>query len=156
MDKRKEKALFLHTQLVAESEAAEVNVSPLRLQWSQLKAWEAQPYSRYKHIYVFLNLLIFFIVVVQYSLMAWFGRWVLYRILKRYQNKRGKKKQQTNKRSDEIVRWGRGGGRLMGESCLLQFVGQSVALTCPLLKNVSHAGQTHSSSIALLWQSALC
>ncbi len=60
MDKRKEKAWFLHTQLVAESEAAEVKVSPLRLQWSQLKTWRAQPYSRYKHIYVFLNLFIFY------------------------------------------------------------------------------------------------
>lgn len=38
------------------------------------------------NIYVFLNLFNLFIVVVQYSLMAWFGRWVLYRILKRYQN----------------------------------------------------------------------
>lgn len=38
MDKKKEKASFLHTQLVAEFEAAEVNVAPLRLQWSQLMA----------------------------------------------------------------------------------------------------------------------
>lgn len=46
-DKEEEKARLLS---VAESEAAEVNVAPVRLQWSQLKAWQAQPYSRYKHI----------------------------------------------------------------------------------------------------------
>lgn len=38
-----EKASFLRTLLAAEGEAPEVNVAPLRLRWSQLKALKAQP-----------------------------------------------------------------------------------------------------------------
>lgn len=33
---KKEKASRLHTQVVAECEATEVNVAPVRLQWRQL------------------------------------------------------------------------------------------------------------------------
>lgn len=33
---KKEKASDLHTQVVAECEATEVNVAPVRLQWRQL------------------------------------------------------------------------------------------------------------------------
>lgn len=51
----KEKASFLHTQSVAESEATEVYVAPLRLQWSQLKAGEPDLIADI-NIYVFLNL----------------------------------------------------------------------------------------------------
>lgn len=46
MDKKEERASRLRALSAAESEAAEVNVAPLRLQWSQLKAWKAQPYKQ--------------------------------------------------------------------------------------------------------------
>lgn len=53
MDKKKEKASCLRMRLAAESEAAEVNVAPLRLQWSQLGKHDLIADI---NIYVFLNL----------------------------------------------------------------------------------------------------
>lgn len=46
-----------------------------------------------------------------------------------------------------------GGGGLMGESCLLQFVGLFVALPCPLLKMlytlVKHTQFLHRTAVAI-------
>lgn len=101
-----------------ESEVTEVKAALESAQYGH-------PSSRYKHIYAFINLLFSsFIVVVQYSLIASFGRWVWYRILKRYRNQGGA---ETNRRSYEIVRLvvkEEIGGGLSGlwDSVLLSFV----------------------------------
>lgn len=135
MDK-KERASSLHLQLAAQREATEVNVAP------EPASGSVSPADI--NIYVFLNLFHLFIVVVQYSLMAWFGRWVLYRILKTYQNKRGggRKKTTQEKRCNcplEERRGRVGWGNPVGS--------RSAGLHCsPLsqLKNITHAGQTHT------------
>lgn len=131
MDKRKEKALFLHTQLVAESEAAEVNVSPLRLQWSQLKAWLAQPNSRYKHIYVFLNLLIFLLWLYN---IPWWPDLAAECYTESWRDIKIKEEKKQMKRSDEIVRWGRGGGVWWGNPVCCSSWDNQLLSPVPFLK----------------------
>lgn len=147
MDK-KEKALFLHVQ----SEAAEVNVAPLRLQWSQLKARAARPYSRYKHICI-LKPLIFLLWL--YNIPWWpdlaaecyTESWRDIKI----------KEEKKNKQTRDVMKLSvvGGEGEFDGESCLLQFVGLFVFSLVPFLKCYTRWSNTHSSSIALLWHSAL-
>lgn len=104
MDKKKEKASFLHTQ------------SP-RSQRSMLHLWGCSGVSLRLgkpnliadiNIYVFLNLLIFLLWLYN---IPWWPDLAAECYTESWRDIKIKEEKHTNKRSDEIVRWGREGGK---------------------------------------------
>lgn len=97
--------------------------------WTEDQAYEIK-------IYVFFKPLNIFIVVVQYSLMAWGGRWVL-------QNPEDLSKPKRSKTGDEIVHW-RDGQRVWWGNPVCCSSWDFVALPCPLHKMLHTLVKTHT------------
>lgn len=101
------------------------------------KAWQTEPYSRYKHIYILKPFHLFLLWL--YNIPWWpdMAAECYTESWRDIKMKKNKKKRKKKRRSDEIVRGGgveRGEGLMVGDPVLLQFVGLPVALPCPLWK----------------------
>lgn len=121
------------------------------------KAWQAEPYSRYKHIYILKPFHLFLLWL--YNIPWWpdMAAECYTESWRDIKMKKNKKKRKKKRRSDEIVR---GGGVERGRvwwwgilfCCSLW---DFLLLSLVPSENVAHAGQTHSFSISLLQWSAL-
>lgn len=148
MDKRKESL----APSGSGAEAAEVDVAPVRLQWSQLKAWQAQPYSRYKHIF----LKPFYSFSLWLNNIPWWPDLAAECYTESWRDIKMKEEKNKQMKSHEIVHFRRRRGCLMGKSCLLQFVGLMLLSLVPFFKNVTRCSKTHTVPPSRCHGSALC